>query len=147
MGLRRPGVMLMLLWEVYRAAAPDGYGYSRWRELYRAWEGRLSPTMRPMRQSHPAGERMCGQTVEIIDGRTGEGREARVFVAAMGAPPRLPIGSNCRQRLLPGAASRPEPPAHAGAGSGGGGRSSAIRRRIAAYSILGTATSASWKTR
>ena len=71
--LRRPGVTLMLLWEEYRQAAPDGYGYSRWCELYRAWEGRLSPTMR---QAHPAGERMfvdyAGQTVELIDGRSGE---------------------------------------------------------------------------
>ena len=78
--LRRTGVTLMLPWE---AAAPDGYGYSRWCELYRAWEGRLSPTMR---QSHPAGERLfvdyAGQTVEIVD---GEVREAQVFVAAMGA--------------------------------------------------------------
>jgi transposase len=84
--LRRPGVTLMLLWEEYRAAAPDGYAYSRWCELYRAWEGRLSPTMR---QAHPAGERLfvdyAGQTVEIVDGRTGEVREAQVFVAAMGA--------------------------------------------------------------
>ncbi len=44
--LRRPGVTLQLLWEEYRAAHPDGYGYSRFCELYRAWEGRLSPTMR-----------------------------------------------------------------------------------------------------
>src|SRR4249919_1337108 len=84
--LRRAGVTLMLLWEEYRAAEPDGYAYSRWCELYRAWEGRLSPTMR---QSHPAGERLfvdyAGQTVEIVDGRTGELREAQVFVAAMGA--------------------------------------------------------------
>ena len=43
--LRRPGVTLMLLWEEYRQREPDGYGYSRWCELYRAWEGRLSPTM------------------------------------------------------------------------------------------------------
>src|ERR1051325_2180371 len=53
--LRRPGVTLMLLWEEYRQRDPDGYRYSRWCELYRAWEGRLSPTMR---QAHPAGERM-----------------------------------------------------------------------------------------
>lgn len=84
--LRRPGVTLMLLWEEYRAAQPDGYGYSRWCDLYRAWEGRLSPTMR---QAHPAGERLfvdyAGQTVEVVDGRTGEVRRAQVFVAAMGA--------------------------------------------------------------
>ena len=84
--LRRPGVTLMLLWEEYRAREPDGYGYSRWCDLYRAWEGRLSPTMR---QAHPAGERLfvdyAGQTVEVVDGRTGEVRRAQVFVAAMGA--------------------------------------------------------------
>ena len=44
--LRRPGVTLQLLWEEHRAAYPDGYGYSRFCELYRTWEGRLSPTMR-----------------------------------------------------------------------------------------------------
>jgi len=32
--LRRPGVTLMLLWQEYRAAAPEGYGYSRFCELY-----------------------------------------------------------------------------------------------------------------
>ena len=60
------------------AGEPDGYGYSRWCELYRGWEGRLSPTMR---QAHPAGERMfvdyAGQTVELYDGRTGEIRQRR----------------------------------------------------------------------
>jgi hypothetical protein len=84
--LRRPGVTLMLLWEEYQQAEPDGYGYSRWCELYRGWEGRLSPTMR---QSHPAGERMfvdyAGQTVELYDGGTGEIRAAQIFVAVMGA--------------------------------------------------------------
>src|SRR6202049_4458871 len=55
--LRRPGVTLALLWEEHRGAHPDGYGYSRYCEVYRAWEGRLSPTMR---QSHIAGERMVG---------------------------------------------------------------------------------------
>ena len=84
--LRRPGVTLMLLWEEYRQREPDGYGYSRWCELYRAWEGRLSPTMR---QTHPAGERMfvdyAGQTVDVVDPGTGEVRPAQIFVAVMGA--------------------------------------------------------------
>ena len=85
--LRRPGVTLMLLWEEYRQREPDGYLYSRWRELYRAWESRLSPTIR---QAHPAGERMfvdnAGQTIDLTDGRTGEIRPAQIFVAVMGAP-------------------------------------------------------------
>src|SRR5215471_16464348 len=42
-----------------------------------------------MRQAHPAGERMfvdyAGQTVDLIDGRTGEIRPAQIFVAVMGA--------------------------------------------------------------
>ena len=53
--LKRPGVTLQLLWGEHRAAQPDGYGYSRFCDLYRAWEGRLSPTMR---QTHVAGEKL-----------------------------------------------------------------------------------------
>jgi hypothetical protein len=84
--LRRPGVTLMLLWQEYRAAAPEGYGYSRFCELCDEWESRLSPVIR---QVHPAGERLfvdyAGQTVELVDGRTGEVRTAQVFVAVLGA--------------------------------------------------------------
>jgi transposase len=84
--LRRPGVTLMLLWQKYRAQDPKAYGYSRFCELYRDWESRLSPTMR---QVHPAGERLfvdyAGQTVEVIDGATGEVRAAQIFVAVLGA--------------------------------------------------------------
>jgi transposase len=39
--LKRPGVTLQLLWEEHRAVHPDCYGYSRYCELYRAWETRL----------------------------------------------------------------------------------------------------------
>lgn len=84
--LRRPGVTLLLVWEEYRTGQPDGYGYSRFCDLYAAWRGRLSPTMR---QTHPAGEKLfvdyAGQTVEVIDGATGEVRQAQIFVAALGA--------------------------------------------------------------
>jgi transposase len=84
--LRRPGVTLQLLWEEHRAVHPDGYGYSRFCERYRAWEARLTPTMR---QSHVAGERMfvdyAGTTLAVIDASTGEVRTAQLFVAALGA--------------------------------------------------------------
>jgi transposase len=84
--LRRPGVTPLLLWEEYRQRQPGGYGYSRWCELCRAWEGRLSPTIG---QSDPVGERMfvdySGQTVDVIDGRIGEIWAAQNFVAVMGA--------------------------------------------------------------
>jgi transposase len=73
---------MRLLWEEHRAAHPEGYGC----ELFRAWEGRLSPTMR---QSHVAGEKLfvdyAGTTLDVIDGTTGEVLNAQLFVAACAA--------------------------------------------------------------
>ena len=84
--LRRPGVTLLLLWEEYRAGHPEGYGYSRFCDLYRDWRAGISPTMR---QTHVAGERLfvdfAGQTVPITDPVTGIERPAQIFVAALGA--------------------------------------------------------------
>lgn len=83
---KRQHVTLMLLWEEYRAVHPDGYGYSRFCDLYRRWEGRLSPSMR---QHHPAGERVfvdyAGATIDVVCGKTGEARAAQIFVATLGA--------------------------------------------------------------
>jgi transposase len=99
--LRRPGVTLQLLWEEHRGAYPDGYGYSRYCELYRAWERRLSPTMR---QSHVAGERMfvdyAGTTLEVVDGTTGEVRVCQLFVAALGASNYTYAEATFTQRLV-----------------------------------------------
>ena len=53
--LRRPNVTLALLWEEYRAGAPDGFGYTWFCDLYRGWAGRLKPTMRLV---HLAGEKL-----------------------------------------------------------------------------------------
>ena len=84
--LKRPGVTLQLLWEEHRAVHPEGYGYSRFCELFRAWEGRLSPTMR---QTHVAGEKLfvdyAGTTLDVIEGTTGEVLAAQLFVSALGA--------------------------------------------------------------
>ena len=44
--LRRKHVTLSILWDEYIEQRPDGYHYSRFCELYRAWEGKLSVTMR-----------------------------------------------------------------------------------------------------
>jgi hypothetical protein len=35
--LRRPDVTLALLWDEFRAGAPDGFSYSWYCDLYRAW--------------------------------------------------------------------------------------------------------------
>lgn len=84
--LKRPGVTLMILWEEYRKVHATGYGYSRFCELYRGFERRLSPVMR---QPHIAGDKVfvdySGKTVEIADAGTGEFRSAQLFVAVLGA--------------------------------------------------------------
>lgn len=84
--LKRKHVTLQILWEEYIAAHPDGYRYSRWCDLFRSWEGRLPLVMR---QSHAGGEKLfvdyAGDTVPVVvDRRTGEVREAHLFVAVMG---------------------------------------------------------------
>src|SRR4029077_15582914 len=65
--LRRADVTLALLWEEYRIGAVDGFSYSWFCDLYRAWAGRLKPTMR---QIHLAGEKLfvdfAGRTGEVI---------------------------------------------------------------------------------
>ena len=84
--LKRPGVSLSILWEEYRAAQPDGYGYSRFCDLYREFERRLSPVMR---QHHVAGDKLfvdySGKKVPIVDPRTGEVSEAEIFIGVLGA--------------------------------------------------------------
>jgi transposase len=85
--LKRKHVTLSILWDEYIACHPDGYRYSRFCELYRAWEGKLSVTMR---QAHLGGDKLfvdyAGDTVPVvIDRLTGEIRPAQIFVAVMGA--------------------------------------------------------------
>ena len=79
--LRRKGVTLTLLWHEYKAAHPEGYQYSWFCDQYRAWAGTLDLVMR---QEHRAGENLfvdyAGQTVEVVDRRTGEIRQAQIFV-------------------------------------------------------------------
>jgi transposase len=84
--LRRKSVTLDLLWQEYKADHPDGYRYSWFCEHYRQWAGRLSVSLR---QTHTPGEKLfvdyAGQTLPIIDGLTGEIRQAQLFVAVLGA--------------------------------------------------------------
>jgi transposase len=84
--LKRPGVNLMMLWEEYREAHPEGYGYSRFCDLFREFERRLSPVMR---QDHAAGDKVfvdySGKKIGIVDRATGAIREAEIFVAVLGA--------------------------------------------------------------
>src|ERR1700741_2103769 len=85
--LKRKHVTLVIVWDEYVAANPGGYSYSRFCELYRGFESKLSPTMR---QTHAAGERLfvdyAGDGVPVVvDRLTGEIRTAQIFVAVLGA--------------------------------------------------------------
>lgn len=83
--LRRKGVTLQLLWQEYCASDPDGYRYSRFCDLYRAWVGTQDAVLR---QPHAPGDKLfvdyAGQTVEVVDPATGEIRTAQIFVAVLG---------------------------------------------------------------
>ncbi len=98
--LRRTGVTLALLWEEYRAAHPEGYGYSRYCELYSRWEGKLSPVMR---QRYAAGDKLfvdyAGATIDVISPETGEVRTAQLFVAALGASNYTYVEATWTQKL------------------------------------------------
>jgi transposase len=81
-------VTLSIIWEEYIEQHLSSYRYSRFCELYRSWEGRLSVTMR---QSHAGGEKLfvdyAGDGVPIT-GRphmTGTfGATGRYFLVVLG---------------------------------------------------------------
>ena len=86
--LTKPHVTLALLWEEYLLSDhPMGYKYSQFCEHYRRWKKSLSVTMR---QEHRAGEKVfvdyAGTPLKIIvNPKTGEFREAQLFVGVLGA--------------------------------------------------------------
>ena len=77
---------LQLLWQEQREATPDGYGYSRFCDLYRRWLKKLDLVLR---QEHRAGEKLfvdyAGATIPIHDPQSGEVHAAAIFVAVLGA--------------------------------------------------------------
>ena len=84
--LRRKGVTLVLLWQEYRTAHPEGYGYTWFCEQFRSFENRTSPSFRNW---HEAGAVMqtdyAGHTIPITEPATGAVHQAQVFVAILGA--------------------------------------------------------------
>jgi transposase len=78
-------VTLALLWSEYKADNPKGYQYSRFAELYRRWQLRLSVVMR---QHHRPGEKSfvdyC-DGLKIVDSVSGELIPTQLFVGTLGA--------------------------------------------------------------
>jgi transposase len=84
--MKKKSVTLFLLWQEYREQSPQEYQYSWFCDHDRLWLGKRDWVMR---QNHRAGEKLfvdyAGQTVPVVDSRTGEIREAQIFVAVLGA--------------------------------------------------------------
>ena len=79
-------VTLQLVWQEYKQSNPDGYQYSRFCWLYQQWANKLDLVLR---QEHRAGEKLfvdyAGDTVPIVDSKTGTIQKASIFVAVLGA--------------------------------------------------------------
>lgn len=84
--LKKKGITRMLLWEEYKQAYPNGYGYSQFKKYYARYAKRLNPSMR---QIHYAGDKLfvdfSGLTMEVVDQKTGEIKKIQIFVSVLGA--------------------------------------------------------------
>jgi transposase len=114
--LKRAGVSLMVLWEEYRETQPDGYGYSRFCDLFREFERRLSPVMR---QHHVAGDKVfvdySGKRISIVEPGTGGVHDAEIFVGVLGASSYTYAEASFTQTLPTGSARTCGCPAFSGA--------------------------------
>ncbi|MFZ2996050.1 IS21 family transposase [Sphingobium sp.] len=98
--IKRKGVTLTLLWQEYRAAHPNGYGYTWFCDRFTAFQKR---THASFRNRHEAGAVMqtdyAGHTVPLIDPSTGEIHQAQIFVAVLGASSLTFVMASLSQKL------------------------------------------------
>jgi transposase len=74
------------LWDEYRKAHKNGYEYSWFCREYRAWMATIEPVMRKQhRGGYATYVDYSGDTVNVADPKTGEVREAQVFIGVLGA--------------------------------------------------------------
>jgi transposase len=83
---QHPHLTLQLAWEEYRQVHPEGYGYSRFCELYGRWRRKQDVVLR---QEHKPGEKgfvdWAGATIPVHDPISGEIWPASLFVMVLGA--------------------------------------------------------------
>jgi len=85
--LQSRGVTRMLLWQEYITAHPDGYGYSQFCEHYRRWgKTQEKPVLRiPKKMGEEAQVDYAGQTMAVIDPKSGEITKVQIFVGVLSA--------------------------------------------------------------
>jgi len=98
--LSRKHVTRRLLWEEYHEAHPQGVGYSQYCELYKQWRLHVDPVMRIERK---AGEKLfvdwSGDSIGVIDPKTGEVHQTQLFVAVLGSSSYLYAEATWTQQL------------------------------------------------
>ena len=84
--IKRPGVTLLMMWELYIKEHPSGYAKTQFYHHYSKWVKKTSPLMHMM---HKAGDKMyvdfAGEKLYTVDKETGELLAVEVFVAILGA--------------------------------------------------------------
>ncbi|ASY65978.1 Mobile element protein (plasmid) [Sinorhizobium sojae CCBAU 05684] len=90
--LKKPGVKLLILWEEYRSVHSDGYGYSRFYELFCSFEQRLSPRSSIAVNASPCNSadmaaRAMERTPRTCRARTGAMPSGRRIASGAGARP------------------------------------------------------------
>ena len=109
--LKRRAVTLLLLWEEYRAEHADGYGYSRFCDLYRDWCKTISPTMR---QTHggrrEAVRRLCRRHGAGIRRRAAAWSDAPISSSRCWERPTTPMRRRAGRKGLPTGSGRTSTP-------------------------------------
>ena len=84
--MKKKSVTMVLLWQEYKDAHPNGYQLTQYRRFYRRFVKKLKLSLR---QTYKFGDKLfvdyAGQTVPIHDRVTGAVAQAQIFVAALGA--------------------------------------------------------------
>ncbi|MFM2290904.1 MAG: hypothetical protein RIS29_717 [Bacteroidota bacterium] len=84
--IKRTGVTLQMMWEIYKKQHPSGYGITQFYHHYNKWVKKTSPLMHMI---HKAGDKMyvdyAGERLYTVDKETGELLSVEVFVAILGA--------------------------------------------------------------
>ena len=73
--LKRPGVTMTILCEEYREAHPGGYGYSRFCDLLRDFERRLTPVIRQQDTTEFTYQLLALNTLALRKATTAAGQE------------------------------------------------------------------------
>ena len=109
------GVTLMLLWEEWREAHPDGISYPTWCRRFRAWRPRRDVTMR---QNRRPGEKLFADHARMAVPLRLDGQEhpMQVISSICSLSTRSSTMSRCRSAR-----------AFGGSASSAGGRSSSSR--------------------